>query len=49
MNTCVCVFQEAVQWLLGHPNVFREAVGIVGVSKGANIGFSIAANCPKVG
>ncbi|XP_031572536.1 acyl-coenzyme A amino acid N-acyltransferase 1-like [Actinia tenebrosa] len=41
-------FQEAVEWLKNHPQVRPGGVGVLGISKGADIILLLAANCPDV-
>jgi dienelactone hydrolase len=41
-------FLEAVQWLKNHPSVTPGGVGIMGISKGAEIALLTASNCNDV-
>ncbi|KAL5008200.1 hypothetical protein ScPMuIL_013781 [Solemya velum] len=41
-------FQEAVDWLSCQPRVQSGGVGVIGVSKGGEIGLTMAAYIPKV-
>ena len=40
--------QEAIEWLYDHPKVLKTGVGILGVSKGAELALHMAAYNSKV-
>ena len=42
------IFQEAIDWLCSHRDVFSDGVGVVGVSKGADLALILATYSPKV-
>ncbi|KAJ8309324.1 hypothetical protein KUTeg_014198 [Tegillarca granosa] len=41
-------FQEAVDWFMSHPSVIKDGIGVVSVSKGAEICQLLAVNCTKI-
>lgn len=41
-------FMEAIDWLCSHRDVFSDGVGVVGVSKGADLALILATYSPKV-
>ena len=41
-------FLEAIDWFKNHPQVISGGVGVIGISKGADIGLLLAANCGDV-
>ena len=41
-------FLEAVKWLKNHPQVQPGGIGLLGISKGADIALLLTANCPDV-
>ena len=40
--------QDAVDWLHAHPQVSKDGIGLVGVSKGAELAIHMAILSPKV-
>ena len=40
--------QEAIEWLSSHKDIFHEGIGVMGVSKGADLALLMAAYSPKV-
>ena len=40
--------QEAINWMGSNRDVFHDGIGVVGVSKGADIALLMAAHSPKV-
>lgn len=41
-------FEEAAEWLSSHPSVNQAGIGVVGVSKGAELALLMAWKCPQV-
>ncbi|XP_043929943.1 acyl-coenzyme A thioesterase 1-like [Protopterus annectens] len=41
-------FEEAVQYLQSHPKVKRHGIGVIGISKGADLSLSMASFLPEV-
>ena len=49
MKTDIEYFLEAADLLFSHPKVMKTGLEVIGVSKGAEIAYLMAAYSPKVG
>ena len=42
------IYKIAADWLSSHKEVFSDGIGVVGVSRGADMALQMAINSPKV-